>query len=792
MTVDALADALGLTEDDRLLFDHAATRSRRLLLAKSGRTPTGPPIDAPRDDSSQRAGAASTRPHNLPLPRDGIVGRNEVIADVVRLIADHRLVSLLGSGGVGKTTVAVAAAAATLQHWRDGAWFVDLTQSTDGTTVPRVIAAALHIGSADDASTSEALVDRLLERRMLLVLDNCEHAIAQVAGISEDIRRACPHVHILATSRETLNVANEIVYRVPSLDVPPPDGDDSVSDASRYASVQLFVDRVRAADNRFTLHDGHVSDVVAICRHLDGIALALELAAARVHVLGVAGVRRGLSTTVDILSTSNRGRSQRQKTVRATIEWSYNLLSESERTFLMRLATFQDGWTLEAAEAVCLDDREYRTSGLELLSSLVDKSLVATRPIDTPRFSLLQTVRELMAEKLDAVPEAAAIRAAHRAYYWDVVEASLPDLYGPAQVDALRRISDEHGNVVAAITSGIAAGALADAASILLAAVHFWFVSGHATEARILLGALLRSGPPALGPSTIAALQCWAASFAWQQGAFDEAQRLDEEALLLRVASGDDRALGDSHFGVGRNAYTAGDFDGAREALRAALSCYERVDEPYGQARTLDFLGLIETVAGRFSEAEERFTASLIAFRRIGDLRGIAWVTYHRSYKALTVGDYALAERLARESLDIRRALDDRRGIVLSLQNMRRALASLGRDDEAASANREAVSLAHRLGLQAELAESLELMAGLAIRRGAAFDGARLLGAADLLRTRMRHPVQPPERDEYERLRTEAREMLGPEAFGKALLDGAQAGVDAGARAAMRLAITDS
>ncbi len=357
-------------------------------------------------------------PNNLPLESTPFVGRDGEVAEVAALLAAHRIVTLVGSGGVGKTRVSLHVAAQVLEQHRDGVWVVELAPVSEGGFIPEAVAAALSFRLSSNVDPLTSVIASLRPLRALLVLDNCEHLVADAAAVVAAIVRSCPDIRVLATSRQGLGISGEAIYRMPSLPFPSEEERPTITAATArsYAAVELFVTRAESADARFALTDENAPIVAEICRRLDGIALAIELAAARVKILSPAQLQRRLGERFRVLTGGSRDALPRQQTLHAMISWSYDLLAENERALLNRLAIFSGGWTIEAAEAVASADGIDALEVCDLLSSLVDKSLVSTElgERDT-RYRLLESTRSYTLEKLRASGEQPRGRAPARA-----------------------------------------------------------------------------------------------------------------------------------------------------------------------------------------------------------------------------------------------------------------------------------------------------------------------------------------------------------------------------------------
>jgi predicted ATPase/DNA-binding XRE family transcriptional regulator len=393
-TVALLAEALGLGPEERAQLESAAARPQRPKPAAADAASIAAPVPE-----------AAAQPNNLPLALTNFVGRETELAELEALLAGSRLVTIVGAGGIGKTRTALHVAAGSIGRRAEGVWLVELAPLADPSLVAGAIASALGVAEQSDRPVLDTLLQHLKHRRVVLVLDNCEHVIAEAARIAETILRACPGVRLLATSRETLRVAGEQAYRLPPLAVPPYQTVLAADAALRYGAVMLFADRAAARDATFRLSDESAPAVSEICRRLDGIALAIELAAARVTVLAPHQLAQKLDERFRVLTGGSRTALPRQQTMWALIDWSYDLLSEKERLLFRRLSVFTGGWTLEAASEVCADDvtendREALGPGdiLDLLWALVDKSLVVAEPAgEEERYRLLESTRASMA-----------------------------------------------------------------------------------------------------------------------------------------------------------------------------------------------------------------------------------------------------------------------------------------------------------------------------------------------------------------------------------------------------------
>lgn len=445
-------------------------------------------------------------PHNLPLQLTSFVGRERELADIAALVATQRLVTLTGPGGTGKTRLALQAAADTLEAYPDGVWLAELGALAEPTLVPAAVAAAVGVREEPGRPLLGTLTAALRPKCLLLMLDNCEHLLEGCARLADALLRACPRLTILATSREALGIAGETGWRVPSLALPDAAQPPPVAALTQYEAVRLFVDRALADDPAFRVTSHNASAVAEVCHRLDGIPLALELAAARLRVLPVEQLLARLEDRFRLLTGGSRTALPRQQTLRATVDWSYALLSDPEKTCFNRLAVFAGGFTLEAAEAVCADAAAVEPAAvLDLLTHLIDKSLVSAGrlPDGTGRCRLLETLRHYARQTLAASGEAAAVHERHARHFLAYVEQAEPALRGPAQLDWLdwldwlERLEREHDNLRAALDWFAEHGPAEDGlrlAAALGSRASFWVTRGYLAEGRQRLARRWLSG----------------------------------------------------------------------------------------------------------------------------------------------------------------------------------------------------------------------------------------------------------------------------------------------------------
>ncbi len=642
---------------------------------------------------------AAPRRTNLPVPLSSLVGRTAAVADVRKLLDTGRLVTLTGPGGVGKTRLALEAAGQLVDELADGAWVVELAGHHDPCDnvvgcVAELMAAA--VGIRDDAALTvppagrpEELIQRLpaalAGKQLLLVLDNCEAVIEAVAKLAELLLRSGPELRILATSREPLGLSGELLWPVPTLELPNPALDGDLHAVAHCSAVQLFVQRAAATATGFTLTENNAAAVAALCRRLDGLPLALELAAARVRVLPVHELAARLDDRFRVLATGNRDAPDRQQTLRAVVDWSWDLLTARERTLLRRLAVFADGFTLAAAEGICAGDGLDHADVLDLLARLVDRSLVVAED-DGTRYRLLETIAAYALERLDSSGDTDQARLGHARWYAELAEQADQQLRGHGQRQWLARLDAESANCRAALAWAAAQRDLTqpdstqpDSALALRLAgalVWYWFLRGRHGEGRWWLAKALPASTD--GPAPVAA-------------------RARALAGLAVLASHDRSGAGTQEHG------------------RAALALYAQLGDPDGLAHARWMVGFIMLSGGEASSATHLVDQALADFRRLGDRWGVAAALNSRGWEHQRRGKLPDAARDGQQSWSLFVELGDRWGQVRSA-DLLGVLAEIEGDyDHAKALHTDGLRLAEELGLWPVVAQQLGRLGRLAM-----------------------------------------------------------------------------
>ena len=656
-----LADALPAGASLRALGEHRLKdlRPERLWqLVVDGLAADFPPIRS-----------LDARPNNLPNQLTSFVGRERELAEAGSLLESARLLTLTGPGGTGKTRLSLELAARAADRFPDGVFFVPLEPISEASLVPATIAQVLGLPDRGGRSPVGRLIDYLHDRRVLLVLDNVEQ-VRSAAPVVGELLVGAPGLTVLATSRSTLHVYGEREYPVPPLGVPEPRESADPEVVARYEAVALFVERAMAARPSFKLTAADAPAVAEICRRLDGLPLAIELAAARVKLLSPGAILSRLENRLALLSGGAEDLPARQQTLRGAIAWSYDLLDEADRTLFVELAVFVGGASLDPIEAVCSPDQERDV--LDGVASLVDKSLLRQGDgIDgAPRFAMLETIRAYAAEQLQASGRAGATEERHATWFLGVAERTGGSLMGADKRAALDLLELEHDNLRAAMTWATAAGRVATGLRLGTALWRFWQMRGYLDEGQDRLKAVLEMPQSAdHAPERLAALDA-AGGLAYWRGDYAAARTYYAEALEARRVQGDPRATAESLYNLSF-AYTFGsDAEAGRPLINEALQLFEAAGDATGVAKARWALSNVEYSQGHTREARELALPALATFEAVGDAFMIGWATYGVGLADLLEGDWPEAGRRFHDALAIFTESADVSAYTLVLDSM--------------------------------------------------------------------------------------------------------------------------
>src|SRR6266498_3810543 len=718
-----------------------------------------------------------TRPANLPVQRTGFVGREKEVSAAKELLRreDVRLVTVTGPGGIGKSRLAVQVASGLAEHFPGGTYFVPLSSLNDPALIVSVIVQTLGIGEAGGQSPLEILKENLqesLRAPMLLLLDNFEHLI-QAAPTVSDLLAMGPNLKIMVTSRAPLHVYGEHEFPVPPLAMPDSPVVPPVEVLSQYPAVALFVQRAVAVKPDFELNRENASAITEICARLDGLPLAIELAAARVKVLSPSSMRTRLKSRLQLLTGGARDMPHRQQTLRAAMDWSYDLLSADEQKLFRRLSVFVGGCTLEGVEAVCDTKSDLHLDLLDGMASMVDKSLVqqVEPPKGESRFAMLETIREYALEKLEATGEEALTKRAHAAYCLILAEDEIPEQSGAGGAEWLERLALENDNFRAALER------LTDTANVdwgfrLGAALfHFWEAREHLAKGRDRLGKLLKL--PGAAPTKARARVLFAAGvLAGEQRDYVSAQALITESLEIARQLHDNQGIAVSLNALAVHARDRGDIAVARSLFEESLLGWRELGEQKAVARALSNLANVVKLQDDYATARSLHAECLAIFHGMGDRAGVAWSLNYQGDIARDQGDHTAARILYEQALSIFRELGDRWGIAGTLADLG-SLARQQRDYPAAhTMYRESMKHFQELGHKRGIARLLECFACSAAAQLEAERSLRLAGAAAALRQNIGAPLAPAEQARLDATLGPARRALTNEAGTTAWLEG--------------------
>jgi len=728
-TLARLADALGLAGAERAaLLTHSQW---------AGPTPSGAAGGPQAPSSNDAAGVVPST--SLPLQRTSFVGREAQVAELEHRLSETRLLTLAGAGGVGKTRLALATAVAAGAQFADGLVFVNLAPLSDPTLVEQHVAAAFGLREQPATSLRQELVSRIGSSHLLLVLDNCEHVIEVCAGLIDHLLQQCARLQILATSREPLGLAGELIWRVPSLRLPDLAQPTDTQRLGQVGSVRLFVDRARAVQPSFELTPHNARAVADVCVRLDGLPLAIELAAARVTMLTPQQLLERLAEPFQVLTRGSRTAAPRHQTLRATLDWSYGLLEEAERRLLARLSVFAGGWSLESAERVCAGETIATDQVLDLLAQLVDKSLVSSsQDTDPVRYRLLEPVRQYAAERLAELGETETLRDRHRTWCMWLVDQAKPEWFGPRQRACLERLELEHDNLRAALAWSVRSGRDARLSLRLGSGLwRFWDMRAYLSEGSDYLKGLLSLSSSSDGGSPLVRARAQALEVAGYlatlRGAHAEALGYLEESVRLWHIDEDRRGLAAALFHLGlATMWSQPQPEPAELLLGESLGLARASGPQWVTYFSLMRLGDLARLRGDLARAETLLGESRELCESAGDGWALARCLHSLGLVRLARGDGESATRVLDESVALSSALQDPRGVAAGLDGLACVAAAAGHAEHAAQLFGRAAALRESTGDVVSAAVEAERERGLEAARArlgaAAFEQAWACG----------------------------------------------------------------
>lgn len=701
----------------------------------------GVALEGVRDEAPRPArGARPSVTSHLPSAPTSFIGRAMERAELRSLLASQRILTITGPGGSGKTRLAVQVAGELSEAFPDGAWFVDLSAIHDPELVGPLIASTLGVRERTGGDALQNVAEFLRTRSLLVVLDNCEQVKTACAAWIGEALRDVPRIRVLATSREPVGVEGEHAWMISPLAVLPvregtvPRPDDLL----RFEAVRLFVERARDANPAFALTADNASLVVEICRQLDGLPLAIELCAARIRVMPLEEIRRRLGDSLRLLTAGGESLPSRQRTLRAAMDWSYELLSGPERSLFRSLSVFAAGASLEAVENIFSDDTAPRDQIVDLISSLSAKSLLVAEggAGGTPRYRLLETLRQYAKSRLDEQGEGTRLNERFGHYFESLAEKAQPALEGSEQSLWLERLDEEHGNLRTAMDWLAGHGHFERALNIAGSIGRFWWVRGYWREGLRRLEGLLSTARNAPGAASAAvrakALGCVGRLYR-ERGDYVAARLAYEENLSLCRELGDSQGASMALANIGITVQTQGDFDRARACFEESLELQRRVGDLRGIAISYNLLGRLADELGDAPSSLRYFEQGLELRRRLGDSRGVAISMVGMGHSALRQGDFATARSYLLQGLAIQRELGDQQGSAYALASLGLGAISSGDLAAARAYLVEALTIVRQIGDDIGQAEALDGLAELAARSSQPKHALRLLGAASAI-----------------------------------------------------------
>ena len=695
-----------------------------------------------RSDSPVVAHEPNTR-HNLPAHLTSFLGRHRELAEITALLGSAPLVTLTGAGGVGKTRLLVRAAAAILAHFPDGVRFVEFAPVSDPALVESTVVSSLGLRDEPGRSINETLVDHIGERRMLLVLDNCEHVVKACSELVERLLRHCPQLVVAASSREALRIAGEVAYRIPSLTTPEPGVPLTPASALGYEAIALFADRASQASPSFVITSGNVEAVAQICRRLDGIPLAIELAAARVRMMRVERLAELLDDRFALLSSGSRTAAPRQQTLRALIDWSYNLLTADERVLLNRLAVFGGGWSLEAAREVCAGEPIAAEMIFDLVTGLVDKSLILPLSEDArQRYLLLESTRAYARERLGETGEMATFQQRHVAYYRNLAEHSQSLARAVERRSWFDELKGEYDNVRAALHWAVNERGNVDMGAQLVAALgRFWLHRGELREGRYWIERTQTASGGNLKPILRAQLLRSAGWLGWEAGDFAFAKPASERAVEIFAQIGNRVGIADARNVVALITMYTGNFVRAEALFGENLELSQETNNVRGIGIALSNMAiLLAECRMRFDEALPLYQQALAIYTELNEIANMGIMHSYMGELASHVGDYPLAMQRGREGLRVFEELGNHPLIVEQLARLGKYELQTRNLSAARSTLRYALAKLGHSSTSRSIALCFDAIAMLALAGPVALDGAKLLGFVNRWRSMIAFP----------------------------------------------------
>jgi len=653
------------------------------------------------------------RPNNLPIQLTSFIGREKELKDVKDKLRQNRLLTLTGTGGSGKSRLSLQAGADLIDDFENGVWFVELATVSDPEFLTSEIINALGIKEEPKKTPEETLTDHLKDKEILIILDNCEHLISACADLTERLLTSCPKLKIIATSREALNCAGEQIFKIPALTHPDPNSKDTPEQLTQYESVRLFIERALSVNPKFRVNNENAPALAEVCSRLDGIPLAIELAAARTKVLSVEKIYERLDDRFNLLTGGKRTALPRQQTLRALIDWSYDLLTENEKILWSRLSVFSGGWTLEAAEEICSDEIINKNNIIDLLSELSEKSIINYNE-SRERYNILESIKQYGREKLENENE---IFLKHLDHFLELAQKAETELNGSDPKLWLDIIEADHNNFIFSIEWSLSNENIEKGAVIATAFEQFWKIRGHySTGIRLYENILQNQGE--LSKAIKGKLLLRIGVFKIQQGDYEQTKIYCEESLSIGKEIGDKKVIAGSKNTLGNIASDQGNFEEAKKYFEESLDTKIEIGDKSGIAITLHNLGLLAFVKGDYEQAKKFNEDSLAIRKEIGDKHGISFSLQNLGHLALEKGYHEQAKKYFEESLFIRKEIGDKNGIAYSFNYLGNLANYRGDKELAKKYYEDSLKIFKEIGDKRGIADSHHSQGNLASEKG--------------------------------------------------------------------------
>lgn len=646
------------------------------------------------------------RPNNLPVQLSSFIGREEEMKQIKNSLKEKRLLTLTGPGGTGKTRLSLQIAAEIIDDFENGVWFVELASLIEPDLLPNAIMQALGIKEQPKQKVEDTLAEYLQDKELLIILDNCEHLITACSVLSEKILQNSLKLKILATSREALHCSGEQIHKTLSLETPDPKVKESPEQLTQYEAVRLFVERALSVNKNFRVNNENAPALAEICHKLDGIPLAIELAAARIKILSVEQIYERLDDRFKLLTGGRRTALPRQQTLKALIDWSYDLLSDKERILWSRLSVFSGGWNLDAAEEICSDITIINKEEiLDLLSNLTDKSIVIFNQ-ENNRYGMLESIKQYGHQKMIKSDEYKNIMNSFLIFYIELAEATIKNFRGNRAAFWINIINCEYKNIEKGLIWSLDNNENESGARIVGSLAQYWFILGNLSEAMRWLEAVIKKQPETMD-TYFCRVNYFIGKFARLNGDFEKAKNFLKRSLLYWREAGNEQGITDTLNSLGVNEFDQGNFEQAAEYYEENLKIYRKSENKKGIAVTLNNMGNVVSNLENFTKANKLYEECLAIRRELKDELGIGITLNNLGVLAFEQGEYLKASELLNESMQIRLEIGDRNGVTISLLNLGHTAYNQGEYLKASNFYKESLKICIDMGDKPLMADSL-------------------------------------------------------------------------------------